>query len=193
MIDDLYRWFALNLRYFGKPPWDTGQSPPELLDFIQNHPAGRALDLGCGTGTNCLTLAEAGWQTTGVDLAWQALRKARTRFTDRGLMGDFHAGSVVNYKAAAGSFDLVLDIGCFHSLSDTARMEYTTNVVRWLKSDGYFLIYGHRSWPGKPDPTRLTDSDITRFAEVLTLESRKDCPDRWGRETVWLLFRKHGR
>lgn len=192
MFDDLYRWFAMNLRYFGKPPWDTGQSPPELLDFIQSHPAGSALDLGCGTGTNCLTLAEAGWQTSGVDLAWKALRKARARFTARGLKGDFHAGSVVTYKAAVETFDLVLDIGCFHSLADTARTVYTGNVVRWLKPGGYFLIYGHRSWPGRPDPTRLTDHDIDRFASHLILESRKDCSDRWGRETVWLLFRKPG-
>jgi len=190
MFGDLFRWFSMNLRYFGKPPWDTGQSPPELIEFIQNHPTGRALDVGCGTGTNCLTLAEAGWHTTGVDIAWKALRKARTRFAERGLAGDFHAGSVVNFNARAGAFDLVLDIGCFHSLSSSAKTVYTGNIVRWLKPNGYFLIYGHRSCPKKPNQTWLTEQDIERFSDAFTLEYRKDSTDRWGRETIWLLFKK---
>jgi len=193
MLSDLYRWFALNLRYFGRPPWDTGQSPPELIEFIHRHPAGKALDLGCGTGTNCLTLAEAGWQTTGVDLAWKALRKARTRFSSRNLSGDFHAGSLLKFKTAAESFDLVLDIGCFHSLNDDARAVYRKNLFCWLKPGGHFLIYAHRNWPGKPDATRISNDDILCFQEGLRLESRKDCTDRWGRETIWLLFMKADR
>ena len=35
----------------GRAPWDTGVSPPELLSFIDTHTAGRAIDLGCGTGS----------------------------------------------------------------------------------------------------------------------------------------------
>lgn len=193
MFRDLYRWFSLNLRYFGRPPWDTGQSPPELLEFIHNHPAGRALDLGCGTGTNCLTLAQADWQTTGVDLAWKALRKARSRFTEHGLSGDFHAGSILSFKAPAGSFDLVLDIGCFHSLTEPAREVYRNNLMAWLKPGGNFLIYAHRDWPGTPDGTHFTTEDFVRFQTGLILESRKDCVDRIGRETLWLLFSKPAR
>jgi SAM-dependent methyltransferase len=193
MLSDLYHWFALNLRYFGRPPWDTGQSPPELIAFIRAHQAGKALDLGCGTGTNCLTLAEAGWQTTGVDLAWKALRNARSRFSARNLSGDFHAGSVLKYKSTADSLDLVLDIGCFHSLSDDARAVYRNNLFAWLKPGGHFLIYAHRNWPGRPDATRISDEDILRFQEGLHQESRKDTTDRWGRETIWLLFMKPNR
>jgi SAM-dependent methyltransferase len=193
MLTDLYRWFAMNLRYFGRPPWDTGQSPPELIEFICSHKAGKALDLGCGTGTNCLTLAEAGWQTTGVDLAWKALLKARSRFTGHNLTGDFHAGSVLNFKAPADSFDLLLDIGCFHSLTEPAREVYREKLVTWLKPGGHFLIYAHRNWPGRPDSTHLTDMEITRFQTELSLVSRNDCVDRIGRKTIWLLFTKADR
>jgi SAM-dependent methyltransferase len=138
-------------------------------------------------------LAEVGWQTTGVDLAWKALRKARSRFSDHNLAGDFHAGSVLNFKAPAGSFDLVLDIGCFHSLPEPAREVYRDNLVTWLKPGGKFLIYAHRNWPGTPDGTRFSEEDFTRFQSGLTLESRKDCVDRIGRETLWLRFSKPGR
>ena len=51
------RRLSFLLWYFRDPPWDTNISPPELLDFINRHPPGRVLDLGCGTGTNVITLA----------------------------------------------------------------------------------------------------------------------------------------
>ena len=46
------RRLKFNLSYFGKAPWDSGISPPELYDFIATHPAARAIDIGCGSGTN---------------------------------------------------------------------------------------------------------------------------------------------
>ena len=49
------------LRYLlGFAPWDTGVSPPELIRLIDTHSAGHALHIGCGTGTNAITLAERG-------------------------------------------------------------------------------------------------------------------------------------
>ena len=79
----MFRRIYFNLLYlFTRPPWDTGVSPPELYDFIENHEPGRAIDIGCGTGTNVITLAQAGWQVTGVDFApasgrnyWYAMRQ----------------------------------------------------------------------------------------------------------------------
>jgi len=66
---NLLRRINFNLWYFRRPPWDRGISPPELFDFISKHPAGRAIDLGCGTATNVITLAQNGWQVTGIDFA----------------------------------------------------------------------------------------------------------------------------
>src|SRR3989304_5467809 len=34
-----WRRLTFNLWYNWKPPWDTGISPPELIDFISRHPA----------------------------------------------------------------------------------------------------------------------------------------------------------
>ena len=73
----MFRRLAFNIWYFRKPPWDSGISPPELLEFIRTRPAGKAIDLGCGTGTNVITLAKAGWQVTGVDFALRAIHMAK--------------------------------------------------------------------------------------------------------------------
>ena len=70
---------------FQTPPWDTGISPPELINYLESHTPGLALDLGCGTGTNVITMAEYGWQVTGVDFVRRAISKAR----DKAI----HAGS----------------------------------------------------------------------------------------------------
>jgi SAM-dependent methyltransferase len=52
-----------------------------LQDLLRHHPVvGRqALDLGCGTGTLALLLAERGWRVTGIDRAPAMLREARRK------------------------------------------------------------------------------------------------------------------
>ena len=72
-----FRRWLFNLWYFQRPPWDSGISPPELMEFIRSSQPGRALDLGCGTGTNIITLAKNGWQVTGVEDGQEYLFKLR--------------------------------------------------------------------------------------------------------------------
>ena len=75
----LFRRLLYNLWYYFHPPWDTGISPPELMDFIKSHPPERALDMGCGTGTNVITLAQHGWQAMGVDFTRRAIKLGRRK------------------------------------------------------------------------------------------------------------------
>jgi methylase of polypeptide subunit release factors len=54
-LDRLF--FSLMYRT-GRPPWDTGIAPPELVEAVEGPhalPPGRALDLGCGTGPTAST------------------------------------------------------------------------------------------------------------------------------------------
>lgn len=63
----------------GRPVWDV-PIQPELRATIEGAaalPAGRALDLGCGTSTNVVYLAQHGWEATGVDFSATAIRLAR--------------------------------------------------------------------------------------------------------------------
>lgn len=189
----LSTWLSYNLWYLRRPPWETNQSPPELIEFIQNHTAGKALDLGCGTGMNCRTLSEAGWQTVGIDLALLAVRKARERFKKAGLRGSFHNGDILVDRFQPCEFDLVLDIGCFHSLFPDRRWQYHENIARWLKPGGSFLLYGHMVSLTDGNTVRITEKDVDGFLPYLDLTRRDDCSDRWGRKTVWLWFTKPAR
>ena len=66
------RW-EFKWRYWRRQtPWDTQVTPPEVMEFIARTPPGKALDLGCGTGTNAITLARHGWQVDGRRLHTQS-------------------------------------------------------------------------------------------------------------------------
>jgi 2-polyprenyl-3-methyl-5-hydroxy-6-metoxy-1,4-benzoquinol methylase len=139
-------------RYFrGKTPWDTNVTPPEVVEFIGRTPPGRALDLGCGTGTNAITLARHGWQVTGVDFIPKAIRTARRKAAKAGLRIDFHLADVSALDFLSGPYDYVLDIGCLISLSAAQQKEYARGLARLLRPAGWYMLYGWlpRPWQGR--------------------------------------------
>ncbi len=187
-LQRLRRQFRFTLRYFRDPPWDTGISPPELLAFIENHATGRALDLGCGTGTNLLTLSKAGWQVEGVDFALPAVLTARRRLSRSGVEPNrVHYGDVTRLGWARPSYDLILDIGCYHGLNESARQAYRQNLRRLLAPAGVFLIYAHRK-PQGAEGAGITEEDIRRLADEFRLTQRRDGFERAKRPSSWLMF-----
>ena len=132
-----FRW-----RYWRRDtPWDTQVTPPEVMEFIARTPPGRALDLGCGTGTNAVTLTRHGWRVTGVDFVPEAILAARAKAARSGLEIDFHVASVTDLSSLDGPFDYVLDIGCLHSLKAEDRTRYAVNLSRWLRPQGCYMLY----------------------------------------------------
>lgn len=175
------------LFYLGSPPWDSGITPPELDEFIKKHPAGRAIDLGCGTGTNAITLARHGWQVRGVDFVPKAIRQGNRKARREGVAVDLRVGDVTNPVFFEGAYDLILDIGCYHSLSEALRTAYQRNVKCHLARGGTFLIYTHTGEEG--ENFRFTPKDLTAFEDFLRLERRDDSDDVTGRTAAWLWFK----
>jgi SAM-dependent methyltransferase len=163
----------------GRRRWDTGVSPPELERFVASHPAGAALDLGCGTGTNVVYLARHGWATVGVDFAGRAIAKARRRARDAGVTATFLVGDVTRLPLA-GQFDLVLDIGCLHSIAASGRAGYAAGLAKVMRQGGTFLLYAFA--PGGP-AVGLTSEDVrTTFAskfDVVGVEEGRGRPSAW--------------
>jgi cyclopropane fatty-acyl-phospholipid synthase-like methyltransferase len=176
-----------NLWYYRDPPWDTGISPPELLDFIKSHPPGRALDLGCGTGTNGITLAKNGWQVTGIDFAYRAIKKGRQKSRREGVRVNFRVGDVTRPPRFSSPFDLILDIGCFHSLTRDQQQRYASNLQRLLSGRGSFLLYSFIS-----DGTGMGVDELTlqMLTSNLRLIKRQDGLERGQRPSAWFTFVK---
>lgn len=139
----LFEWL-----YLFRPRWDTGIPVPELVRAVAGCLPGRALDLGCGTGTNVRYLAEHGWQVTGIDYVPRAIARARRRL--RGVPAQLLVGDVSRLEALPlqPPYDLALDVGCLHSLAPQARAGYAAGLARVLRPGARYLLFAFQ--PGRP-------------------------------------------
>lgn len=186
----MLRKLFFNLWYFRKPPWDSGISPPELIEFIRTHTSGKAIDLGCGTGTNIITLARAGWQVTGVDFASQAIRMATAKLKRENIEANLHVGDVTKLDNITGPFDLALDIGCFHSLPQAGKQDYLNQLDRLLAPNGFWLMYGFFASTTPQSTSGLAEAEIDLISARFSRISRQNGFDRRGRTSAWFLFQK---
>jgi SAM-dependent methyltransferase len=77
-------WLAYRL---GLAVWRRPTPPADLVALVEGPsalPAGRALDLGCGTGTDAIYLATHGWDVTGVDIVPKSVGLRAPRRRSRG-------------------------------------------------------------------------------------------------------------
>ena len=177
--------------YFRQPPWDTGISPPELFEFIENHQPGRAIDIGCGTGTNVITLTRAGWQVTGVDFAPRAIRLARRKLKEASVRAEVQVNDATKLKGIHGPFDLALDLGCFHGITPEGRIRYLQQLERILAPSGFWLLYAFVKPETDSTSSALTEVDIRQISSTLKLLSRQEgFDDKRGRSSAWFLFTK---
>ena len=155
-----------------RAPWDTGVTPPEVVEEISGMQPGRALDVGCGTGTNVLWLAQHGWTAIGVDRSATAIESAR-RKADWTASAMFAEGDVTRLAELEidGPFDLILDIGCFHGVPASRRDAYVREVARVARPGGRMLMFAHGQrgwWPGSQ---RTREPEIRRrFGEAFEIE-----------------------
>ncbi len=190
-MQNLFRRLLFQYWYFGQPKWDTGISPPELLDFIDKHKPARAIDIGCGTGTNVITLAKAGWQVTGVDFAPRAIQLAKQKLRSTGTQADLYVSDATDLKGIVGPYEFALDIGCFHSIQKDGKADYLKQLDRILAPNGFWLMYGFFNSDPLHAGTWLGEADISLISSQLTTVSRRDgFDDKRNRQSAWFLFQK---
>lgn len=190
-MQNIVRRLTFEYLYFRQPPWDTGISPPELLEFIQEHQPGRAIDIGCGTGTNLITLAQAGWKVTGVDFASRAIKISRRKLEKAGVQADLRVRDATNLHDIRGPFDFALDLGCLHGIPEERRAKYLEELHRILAPGGFWLLYAFLKPEMDPAARGLGEADLRLISTHFSLLSRRDGYDNGrGRPSAWFLFRK---
>jgi SAM-dependent methyltransferase len=152
----------------GEPlPWDTGAPDPMLIEMIESHaiaPA-RTLEVGCGTGTNAIYLAEQGFEVVGVDISPLAVESARANA--RGPCR-FETVDFMNEAPPGGPFHFVFDRGCFHIFEeDHERARFAQNVSALLVDGGVWLsLLGSTEGPPRDaGPPRRTAREIINAIE----------------------------
>ena len=110
-------------------------------------PAGVAVDLGCGLGTEASFLAASGWAAIGVDLSAAALRAAGASVPASRSCGP----TCSRYRFANASADLLIDRGCFHYVDAADRVRYAREARRVLRHGGQFLLRACRSAAAAPN------------------------------------------
>ena len=153
----------------GFTPWDSGVPEPILVEAVQAKtlPAGRALDLGCGTGTNAVWLAQQGWTVLGVDVAPLAIERARGKLP-AGLPCRFAVLDLLTTLPDGGPFDLVFDRGCFHVFDNPAeRSQLAAQVAAVLAPGGMWLsmIGSTEGPPRESGPPRRTLREVVDAIE----------------------------
>jgi len=190
-VQTLFRRLLFHYWYYRQPPWDTGVSPPELLAFIQSHKPGRAIDLGCGTGTNVITLARAGWKVTGVDFAPRAIKLARQKLKKAGVQAELLVRDATRLDGIHGPFDLAFDLGCFHTIPQQGKTEYLKQLDRILAPGGFWLMYGFLISDTQNSSHGLFAADIAAISSKLKLISRQEgFDDHREKSSAWFLFQK---
>jgi len=153
----------------GDPPWDTGTPDPYLIELVETGRVapGRALDVGCGTGTNALWLAARGFEVTGIDVASRAIELARAKAASARGRVDFRTLDFLT-DPVGGPFSFVFDRGCLHVFDEPAeRARFAARVAGLLGPQGLWMsmIGSTEGGPREMGPPRRTARDIADAIE----------------------------
>ena len=149
-----------------------------LLEHLPPAPA-RVADLGCGTGTLSVLLAQCGFWVDGLDLSPAMVRLAGEKAAaDPGLAVTFRVGDAADPDLTEGTYDVVLSRHVLWALPDPAA-----GLERWVRllAPGGRLLLVEGSWSTgaglTAEQTRSLVEGTGRTCAVLPLPE-----DRyWGR------------
>jgi SAM-dependent methyltransferase len=188
----------------GFKPWDRGAIPRELTGLVEGPEAlspGKAVDIGCGTGTQAIYLARHGWQVTGVDIVDRVLEAASAKAHAARVAVQWKRGDVARLAdvVGEGGFSLLFDQGCFHGLPDQAREGYVRGATSIATSGALFLFAAFVPARRGPLPRGIGREEIeTRFAQWELVWARKEAdidirlpPLVADADLTWYLLRKH--
>ena len=155
---------------------------------------GRSLDVGCGTGTNATYLARNGFEAYGLDISKVAIRKAIAKARDLGVRCDFRVMDFLNIEAISKlpiTFDVILDLGCFHSLSNQERLKYRESLGYVSKRGTIYLLWcflrGSR-WSFGPPGVDEDEAEKILSRQFQLIEKRR--LDTEFREMLFYIMRR---
>lgn len=187
----------------GDAPWDTGRVDRCLERIVSRFGIApcSALEVGCGTGTNAIWLAELGFRVTAVDVSPLAVSAAKRKVAECGADISIRLGDILADTVPGGPFGFAFDRGCFHSHgTPEERGAFAEAIAKLLQEEGlWFSLIGSTDGPPREvGPPRLSASEVATaaepFFEILALESSVFDSDQPSPARAWAcLMRKRGK
>jgi 2-polyprenyl-3-methyl-5-hydroxy-6-metoxy-1,4-benzoquinol methylase len=102
----------------------------------------RILEVGCGSGSSTVALAEQGAIVTGIDVETESLIVARDRCRLHGQIADIREvnATEVDQHFKPGEFDLVIIFACLEHMTIPERMQALPLLWDVLRDDGLLAI-----------------------------------------------------
>jgi len=143
------------------PGWDAGRVANQLRKAVEEGKVkpGKALVLGCGTGTNAVFLARKGFEVTGLEVAPTALKIAESKARKAGVKIRWIVADAANPPHMA-PFDFIFDRGCYHHVRWVNRDGYVAAVRRLTRPGGQFLLLSFRATSDRQGKPRVKESQI---------------------------------
>ena len=129
-----------------------------------------------------------GLEVKGVDVAGEAIERARAKARQRGLSAEFVVGDVLALKDIVRletPFRTVIDVGCFHTFANADRPLYASSLAAVTEPGAvlHLLCFSEHT-PGNDGPRRVTQGEITAtFAREWDVESIE--PDTFTVSSLW--------
>jgi SAM-dependent methyltransferase len=109
----------------------------------------RVLEIGCGIGTDATNFARAGAKYTGVDLSYESIKLARTRFDVFDLQGEFiecNAEELNHVFDPHEKFDLIYSFGVIHHAPRPDRVVACLPNLLAPGGEIKCMLYAKNSW-----------------------------------------------
>lgn len=178
-------------------PWDSGTPDLHLRRVVEEQgiQPGRALEIGCGTGTNAIWLAEHGFQMTGMDISPKAIARAEAKVAAAGVDCHLVAGDFLVDQVPGAPFDFVYDRGCFHVFDAfEERSRFASRLADLLVPQGLWhsLIGSTDGPPRDSGPPRRSATEIVAAVEphfeILDLQSTRFDQGSHSHARAWVLM-----
>lgn len=119
-----------------------GRWAASWIPVLDHYGCTRVLDLGCGTGGDCLVLARQGLDVTGIDYSHEAVMRAQEKAREENLSVVFlQADMTQALPFPPGQFDAVMSNVAFHSFPDLLLRSILKEITRILRLGGLFLFH----------------------------------------------------
>ena len=147
--------------------WAHATQTPFLGDISALRKGGRALDIGCGAGTDSVFLAAQGWEVTSLDFVPKALEFTQGRAQDAGVSVKPVVADILDWDPGE-TFDLVLDHGLLHNMHPSNHGLYRDQVLKLMsdKAD-YVLLHWLKNHAQQPvtsvGPNRQSRQELKDF------------------------------